>query len=95
MKTKIPIEKTCEFIRLYSLSKILRKRLEPAIILTLSRPEVGVGGGGGIITAATLSLNDFIYLGKIWCGRLVFIDFDVTMATNFDKKVFQEWKIPF
>ena len=24
-----------------------------------------------------------IYLGVILCGRLVFIDFDVTMATNF------------
>lgn len=94
MKTKIPIERICEFIYLYSLSRILRKRLEPAIILTVSRPEV-VGGLGGILTAATLSLNDFIYLGKNLCGQLVFIDFDATVATNFDKQVFQEWKIPF
>ena len=60
---------------------------------------MGGGGGGGVdsahynfeimfffnITQTPWNLSTFseIYLQKISCGLLMFIDFGVTMATNF------------
>ena len=58
-----------------------RKRRET--FLTLSTP--GWGGFFNIWPSAMKLCQTFseIYLGVIWCGRLVFIDFDVTMESNF------------
>ena len=67
-----------------------------ALVLTLSRPGRRGGGGGAIPPTMTFNLNNVfkeqtafnlrtfseIHLGKMWCGRLVLIDFDVTMGTN-------------
>ena len=63
----------------------------------------GSGVGGTIVPTATLNLNNVllfeqarwnfrtfaeIYLEKIRCGRLVLIDFNAIMATNFRQEVF-------
>ena len=70
--------------------------------MTLSRLG-GVGGGNWtsitflIFAQTPWNLVTFseIHLRTIWCGRLVLIDFDVTMATNFWLAGFQKMANPF
>ena len=57
----------------------------------------GGGGGGWILAVVIFNLSNIyniwtnaMSLETIWCGWLVFIDFDVTMETNFDKHFYSE-----